>query len=235
MLIKRAIVLSLSFLALPSCSVVEDILSGISGFVDVNDDGPLFAYATDQNPPSVLIAVITDADAGLVLQGVSPSPDMSKIDNIVLSPDGRFVGGNYNLLIGDDIDVGMFVINPRTDSVEVFETDNTVNLDRRISCRLPDLQVMADALARNYVDVVFPDHNIPPENVTGVIEVAEEDSGNTLSFSGWNGLQSFVARYDLLADVEVVVADPPIRLPYDIGPIPRIEGILHYQRTAGGS
>ena len=160
---------------------------------------------------------------------------MSDIVRIVLSPDGRFVGGSYDFFIGEDSDFGIFVINPRTDRKEVFGTDNTITLDDEIECRIPELQAMADRLAWNYVKRVFPDLGIPQRNVTGEIEIAGEDSGNSLSFIGWNGLQSFVARYDLLADVEVVVTDPPIRLPYDIGPIPRIEGILHYQRTADGS
>ncbi|MGI9393549.1 MAG: hypothetical protein ACR2OY_02785, partial [Boseongicola sp.] len=229
---SRAIFLSLCFLALPSCAVIEEILAGLSRFVDENDDGPLFAYATNLADPRVRIAAVTPDDTGLVLADAEFS-EGTEITTVALSPNLAFVAGDWNFIFRDIGDFGVFAINVDGERV-VFETDNTISLTDELACRLPEFEAEAKRLAVDYIGVLEPG-SMPSVDDIEVDIMISDVPNNTLTFVGWTDPIQFTVRDEYEVNFTFQIDDPPVSGPYDIEPQLILRGDAAIRRAPSGT
>ncbi|MGI9395029.1 MAG: hypothetical protein ACR2OY_10325 [Boseongicola sp.] len=231
MLRLRAIILPLCFLALPSCAVIEEILVGLSRFVDENDDGPKFAYATHLTDPRVRIAAVTPDDKGLVLADFEFS-EGTEITTVALSPNLAFVAGDWNFIFADVGDFGVYAIDASSDRV-VFETDNTISLAEELACRLPDFEAEAKLLAIDYIRVLEPG-SMPSADEIDVDIMISDVPSNTLTFVGWTDPIQFTVRYEYESNFTFQIDDPPVSGPYDGAPRLMLRGDAAIRRAPSG-
>lgn len=229
---RRLIALGL-LAALPSCSVFERIIGGLSDFVDDTEDGPRFVYAVAADDPVIRFAVLTPEDKGLVLASSGMDLPGAFVERVRLSPDARYGAVGYDLQFADVSDFGVQIYNARTGAREHAETDNTIGLGDELACRIPAFEALALPRAIDYVALAFPDETIRAEDIEVRIAIGDE-GGNTLSFVRWGSDNALVATYDLMSGAEAVIAPLGITLAPEEWEPPRLTGPLVYRRTARG-